>query len=378
MASIYIHIPFCERKCIYCDFYSVEDLFSAEMYLDALKNEIEMYADYGIKEEVETIYFGGGTPSLLKSQSIVDILHDLKKTFSIRADAEITIEVNPGTVKEEKLRSYREAGINRISIGVQSFDDGDLKFLTRIHSVEQAIQTIQIARSCGFENLSLDMIYALPSQSLVTWQKNLDRAISFNPEHISAYGLTIEDETPLGRLVKQNEIIPVQLDNEAAMYELTMECLQKRGYEHYEVSNFSKPGFKSKHNCNYWNHSNYLGLGPSAHSFWGNKRWWNHANIAIYCKMLQSDSFPIAGSEVLGNEQLLEEAIMLGLRMGEIDFRRVELRFGGDYYKETEPILQNLVSSRLITLENHVLKLTDKGFLLCDEIAKRLIAKVTP
>ncbi len=378
MASIYIHIPFCERKCIYCDFFSISDLHNEDIFLDALTKEIEMYADYGKKEEIETIYFGGGTPSLLQSQNIINILHIFKKTFSIQTDAEITIEVNPGTVNEEKLKLYRETGINRISIGVQSFNAEDLKYLTRIHSVEQAIQTIQDARSCGFENLSLDLIFAIPPQSLLTWRMNLDRAINFNPDHISVYSLTIEEGTPLGRLVNQKEIIPMPTDNEAAMYELTMEYLQENGYEHYEVSNFAKPGFKSKHNCNYWNHSNYLGFGPSAHSFWGNKRWWNYSDIYFYSNKLQNGKFPIEGSEVLDKKQQLEEAIMLGLRIGEVDFRLLELRFGGDYYKEFETTLKHFVSGYLITLENQVLKLTDKGFLLCDEIGKRLIAKVSP
>lgn len=337
-----------------------------------------MYSDYGNKEVVETIYFGGGTPSLLESHSIIEILHHLEKIFSIRTDAEITIEVNPGTVDEDKLNSYRKAGVNRISIGVQSFNEEDLKFLMRIHSVEQVIQTIQAARSSGFENLSLDLIYALSTQSLLIWQNNLKQAMNFSPEHISTYSLTVEDETPLGRLVKQNEIVPVPTDHEAAMYESTIEYLQKNGYEHYEVSNFAKPGFRSKHNCNYWNHSNYLGFGPSAHSFWGNKRWWNYADINVYCKMLQNDRFPIEGSEELEKGQQLEEAVMLGLRLGKINFQQLESRFGVDYFRLLEPFLKEFAADLLITIEGRVITLTNKGFLLCDEIGKQLITKIIP
>ena len=219
-----------------------------------------MYKSYSENERFETIFFGGGTPSLLAPEEIADILQHLAKTFTVQPEAEITLETNPGTVDRKKLEGFRRAGINRLSFGVQSFFDEDLKFLTRIHSASQAREAVRFAQEAGFNNISVDLIFALPNQTLSRWEENLRFALELNPQHISAYGLIIERGTPLFRMVDAKIVSPQPVETEAAMYEMTMGYLHAAGFEHYEVSNYAKPGFRSVHNCNYWNHSHYIGF----------------------------------------------------------------------------------------------------------------------
>lgn len=345
-----------------------------ESFLAALCLEIGMYSSYGTTEQFETIFFGGGTPSLLEPATIRKVLSLLRETFDIRPGAEITMEANPGTVDLKKLTGYRNAGVNRLSFGVQSFHDDDLKFLTRIHSASQAEEAFRLAREAGFENINVDLIFALPGQRMERWQENLRRVVDLGANHVSAYSLIVERNTPLARMVEARQVAPLPVDEDAEMYAFTMAYLGASGFEHYEVSNYAKPGSYSRHNSNYWNHSNYLGFGPSAHSFWRNRRWWNIANIRAYGDKIFSAVPPVVGEELLTSEQLYDEAIMLGLRSRGIDLDQIKSRFDIDLFGSRRSVVEALLMEHLAVIEDSALRLTDKGFLLCDEITQRLLA----
>ena len=379
MSSLYLHIPYCEHKCIYCDFYSIESLSSTDSFLSALRREIAMYGGVGENERFETVFFGGGTPSLLAPETIGGLLELLYKTFAVESNAEITLESNPGTVDRAKLEGYRAAGINRLSFGVQSFHDDDLKFLTRIHSSKQARQAVRLAKESGFNNINVDLIFSLPGQTMQRWEENLREAVALETPHISAYSLIVEKGTPLGHMVSAKQIAPLPVEEEADMYEFTMQYLHAAGFEHYEVSNYAKPGFRSIHNNNYWNHSNYLGFGPSAHSFREGRRWWNVRSIEAYCEKLSANTLPVAGEEFLTHDQRVEEVVMLGLRSAGIDLPGLAVDFGVDLTALEGPMIGHLLRDGLAELvEDRLLRLTDKGFLLCDEIARRLLSNVHP
>jgi oxygen-independent coproporphyrinogen-3 oxidase len=376
MPGLYIHIPFCEKKCVYCDFYSVESSSMMENFLESLSHEINLYAELGGDGVVfDTVYFGGGTPSLLSPAALAQILDDLHRRFQIAKAAEITLEANPGTVDSEKLREFRQIGVNRLSIGVQSFHDHELKFLGRIHSAEEAKQCIRSAREAWYDNVSLDLIYALPGQHLRVWEDSLSTAMSFSPQHISAYSLIVEDGTPLARMVAKGDVDPMSEEVEAEMYLLTMEYLAAHGFEHYEVSNYARQGFHSRHNSLYWNHDSYLGFGPSAHSFWSGKpfprptRWWNVRSIGRYCRMLAREERPMQGEESLTQQDLLTEEIFLGLRSGRIDNHRLKAEYGTSLLERYAQKLERFVAERLLTVDRGVVCLTPKGFLFCDGIA---------
>ena len=373
MASLYIHIPFCEHKCIYCDFYSLESLEHTQRFLTALDREITLYDRYGEKEEIETVYFGGGTPSILAPSDIECILQKLRTTFVLHSDAEITLETNPGTVTEEKLRSFQACGINRLSIGIQSFHDDELKFLTRIHSAAGAKQCVDLAYKAGFENVGIDLIFGLPHQTIDRWRENLRQGLELSPQHISAYSLIVEQGTPLWRMVEVKQVSATPVHTEAEMYRCTMDILQGAGFEHYEVSNYSRPGFRSRHNSNYWNHTSYIGFGPSAHSFWHPRRWWNAANINTYCANLEKGTVPVAGDELLSREQLLAETIMLGLRSDGIHIGNVKTRYDIDLMNLLAARLSHMMEDRFIRYDPPMLHLTNDGYVYCDEITGILL-----
>ncbi|MBM2840449.1 MAG: Heme chaperone HemW [Bacteroidetes bacterium] len=379
MPSLYLHIPFCEKKCLYCDFYSIENFSPMEDFLKAMHREIDMYASYGRDVTFETIFLGGGTPSLLDPSQMESILSLLHSVFSIEEGAEITVETNPGTVTGEKLRAYRSLGVNRLSIGVQSFHNDELRFLSRIHDRDEAVRCVDMARSAGFENLNIDLIFSLPGQTLARWEDNLTQAVALNTEHISAYSLIVEDNTPLARLVNAKQVSPNPIETEADMYEFTMAFLESWGYEHYEVSNYAKPGFRSRHNYNYWNHQNYLGFGPSAHSFWKQpgaphgRRWWNIANLSHYCERLLRNTLPLISEEFVRAKELMNERVFLGLRSDGLDLNQFETDFGVALSRNHGPAIQHLIDAEYAALEDSCLRLTPKGFLLCDEISQRLL-----
>jgi len=379
MPSLYLHIPFCEHKCIYCDFYSIapngegrENYGDLEgRFLNALEREIDLRGqDELFKTTYETIFIGGGTPSLLSPSTIEGILTRISTRFSIRADAEITVEANPGTVDLKKLQGYKSAGVNRMSFGIQSFHEDDLRFLTRIHTSEQARDNVRNAFRTGFENVSFDLIFALPGQTLERWKSNLQFAIELSPTHLSCYSLIVEQNTPLYRMVQSNEVRLVDTEDDAALYEYTIEYLDHAGFTQYEVSNFSRPGYKCRHNVNYWNHENYLGFGPSAHSFWEGKRWWNLSNVVGYAEMLTRGLPPVAGEEVLTRQQWIDETVLLGLRGEGIDLEGFRNRFQKNLLTEYDVLIDGLLNDGLATIGGERLRLTMKGYLVCDEICR--------
>jgi oxygen-independent coproporphyrinogen-3 oxidase len=381
MASLYIHIPFCEHKCIYCDFYSIAPTESRagydaliERFVSALKREVEMRAEQAeFRTSYETVFFGGGTPSLLPPSTIDEILTLLSRRFTIRPDAEITLETNPGTVNLETLRSFRAAGVNRISMGIQSFHDDDLRFLSRIHSSAQAKQCVRDAFKAGFDNVSFDLIFALPSQTRERWLSNLEQALALEPTHISSYSLIVEHNTPLHRMVQAKQVNLLSPDADAELYELTIETLTDGGFEQYEISNFAKPGFKSRHNSNYWNHRNYLGFGPSAHSFWTGRRWWNIANVVGYAERLEHGKDPDVGAEQLTLEQLREEEIFLGLRSEGVDVAGFRRRYDVDFISANRTVAEGLLGGGLAVFDSGRFRLTRKGYPLCDEICSAFV-----
>lgn len=381
MPGLYIHIPFCEHKCIYCDFYSIapnggRTKFDGlvEQFLTALRTEITLRSQAGeYAAEFSSIFVGGGTPSLLPPSGIADILEALHSHFRVAPGAEITLETNPGTVDAEKLRSFRHAGVNRLSIGIQSFHDDELAFLSRIHSSEQARRCVGDAYRAGFDNVSMDLIFSLPSHTLERWESNLRQAVALHPTHLSCYSLIVEPNTPLATMVAAKQISPLPESVDAALYELTIQFLESEGFEQYEVSNFARPGYKSRHNLTYWNHDEYLGFGPSAHSFWNGRRFWNVANIVRYTECLRQRQVPEAGSEQLTAEELMEEEIFLGLRSEGIDLQGFRHRYGKDLVVENERT-NRFIQQNLMRIDRDRLRLTAKGFLLCDEIASTLAA----
>lgn len=380
MASLYLHIPFCEHKCIYCDFYSIAPADSGVRdtaglmrdFLVSLESEIALRGnDRTFESRFETVFFGGGTPSLMDPSDVQRILELLRSRFAIEPDAEVTLETNPGTVNEGTLAAFRAAGVNRLSIGIQSFHDDDLKFLTRIHSAEQARTCVRSAWKAGFDNISVDLMFSLPGQTRERWMANLVGAMALEPQHISCYSLIVEPDTPLQRMVESKQIATLPPEMDAELYAATIETLASNGYTQYEISNFARPGYHSRHNLNYWTRGNYLGFGPSAHSHWNGLRWWNISNLNQYTQKLAQDRIPVAGEERLSREEALEEEIFLGLRSTGIDVAGIRARHQVDLLERHGSVVDDLLRSGLAILQNRILRLTPAGYPLCDEIALR-------
>ncbi len=372
MAGIYIHIPFCKQACHYCDFYFSTNQLNVNDLVDALNTELHLQQHYLAGEPINTIYFGGGTPSILDARLITSILETIRALFVVDAGAEVTLEANPDDLDPDKLAALKEAGVNRLSIGIQTFDNQVLKFLNRAHSATDAIQCLDEARKAGFGNISIDLIYAIPGQDEVQWKKNLDRALSLQPEHISAYSLTIEEKTVFGNWVKKGKIKPVGEDVSAHQLELLSTTLSNAGYHHYEVSNFAKPGFESRHNSNYWKQVNYLGIGPSAHSFNGESRQWNLSNNHLYIRAIRKGHVP-AEKESLTRTDKVNEYILTTLRTSwGCDAGFLKDRYDYDLLADQKEYVQSLIASKMATSESGLLKLTSKGRLLADKIASDL------
>ncbi|HOH55971.1 MAG TPA: radical SAM family heme chaperone HemW, partial [Paludibacteraceae bacterium] len=282
MAGIYIHIPFCSQRCSYCNFFSVVSINLLNEVIDAIIKEFSIRKDYLKNEPVQTIYFGGGTPSLLTIQQIEKLLNTIYKNFPVEKNAEITFEANPDDLTEKYLSDLKKTGINRLSIGIQSFDDNKLKILNRRHNAFQAVEAVRVAQRSGFNNISIDLIYGLPFQSLIEWENDLDKAFSLPIQHLSAYALTFEEKTLLLKQKEKKLIEPADEELMIKMYELLLNKSNQNGFDAYEISNFSLPEFYSRHNSSYWTQTPYLGIGPSAHSFNGFSRQWNVASIHKY------------------------------------------------------------------------------------------------
>ena len=382
MPSLYVHIPFCERKCLYCDFYSVTSTDSVEDFLVALRREILLRRDRFGSATYATIFFGGGTPSLLTPRQIEAVLTNLRATVRIASDAEITLEVNPGTVTRESLAAFRALGVNRLSVGIQSFHDRELAFLGRIHDRVEAFRCMDWSRAAGFENVGMDLIYSVPGQTLEQWEENLRTAVDLAPQHIAVYSLIVEEGTPLARMVEVGAVHRNPADQEAVMYERAMELLGADGYEQYEVSNYALAGFRCKHNCAYWSHEDYLGFGPSAHSFWKTaeprrgRRWWNVSDLSTYTDLLSRGVLPIASEEDVGRCELVHERILLGLRSGGLDLEGLHADLGYDLPHRQERLMRWMIEDGLALQDEQRLRLTRKGYVLCDEISTRLVRDV--
>jgi len=371
--GIYIHIPFCEKKCFYCDFYSVENRTQQNQFVNFVIKEISLFAaNRNQTPSADTVFFGGGTPSLLAPQELEAILDCLKRNFKISDDAEVTMECNPGTVNQQSLAAYHQIGVNRLSFGVQSFFDDELKFLSRIHDSKQALEAFALARAAGFENVNIDLIYGLPDQSESRLLLNLEKAAALKPEHISAYNLIVEHGTPLYSAIDSGKIKPLDELTEAKMYELVMSSLEGKGYRHYEISNYARHGFECKHNLKYWNGEEYIGFGPSAHSYFNGTRWWNVSNLSSYISALSSGHSPISAKEKLSETQLIDEFIMLQLRQGKVDLKVLHDKFGINLDSE---FISYLEKAGHVSLGRNEIVLTKKGFTVCDEIAEQTLRR---
>jgi oxygen-independent coproporphyrinogen-3 oxidase len=368
-AGLYIHIPFCLSKCGYCSFYSIKSINLIPEYVAALKKEIKYYRK--IFSSFDTIYLGGGTPSLLTIRQLETIFKATNKSYKIDSYAEITMEVNPGDVSLEYFQSLRSLGINRLNIGIQSFDDHILKFLGRRHNSAEAVAAIDDSRKAGFDNLGIDLIYGVHGQNISSWKKTLQKALSYKPEHISCYQLSLSEKTPL---YKKYSLEGWQLpdeDTELKLFLTTASELENAGYTHYEVSNFARQDkFKSRHNQKYWQHTPYLGLGPAAHSFLNNKRWWNKAAVKTYLKEIAQDKMPVENTETLSAEQLQLEALFLGLRTkAGIDLKRYKTGHGVDLLEDKKTIIDALIKNKFLELKDGFLRPTRAGMAVADSLA---------
>ena len=373
-SAIYIHIPFCDHKCIYCDFYSIITRDNIGNFLSCLKKEIQHYSKIYSDDRIFTsIFFGGGTPSLMEPEYLNGILTSLKNNFNISEDAEITMETNPGTVDKEKLKLFLKTGINRISIGIQSFDNDDLKFLTRIHDKQTAIQTVLLADEIGFDNISLDLIFNLPGQTKEKWNYNLQTAIKLPIKHISTYSLILERGTILNKMVLDGKVKIQDDDYDAELYEMTIDFLEQNGFAQYEVSNFAKPGFECRHNNAYWRYRDYLSFGTSSHSFVDGKRWWNYSSLKQYISEIEKVGSAVANFEIINNEMAQSEYIMLALRSKGLDLNEFKQKFGNFWILQKKDFFAKLITDNFITSGNNFIRFTPKGYALCDEILSKLL-----
>jgi len=379
-AGLYVHIPFCLRKCRYCDFYSVSDLCQTSGFLAALKREMQINS--GTPLVFDTIYIGGGTPSVLAPESIGQIIETAARYFSIVSDSEITLEVNPGTVTLDNLSEYRKFGVNRLNIGVQSFDDQNLRFLGRIHSGRDARLSVEWARRAGFDNIGLDLIFGLPGQDKTNWLSDLTQAVNFEPEHLSCYMLTCESGTPLARDVKTGRI---RLSAEGMVLDLfntTINFLTARSFLHYEVSNFARiagPNHEpkaSRHNLKYWTFAPYIGFGPSAHSFIESERYWNHRSVATYLRQIEAGKSAMAEKESLTTEQMMIEAIYLGFRTTRgINLAEFKAKSGMNFSQIFGKTIAELETRGMIQMNEGYCALTRKGLFFIDSIASMFICQ---
>lgn len=374
MAGLYIHIPFCRQACYYCDFHFSTDTHHRHDLIQALLRELELQKNY-VREPIRTLYFGGGTPSLLTSDELSALMDAVRNNYSLDTAAEITLEANPDDLSPEHLQKFHQVGINRLSIGIQSFDSNTLKFLHRIHDAARARQCLHDAREAGFNNISIDLIYAIPGLSEGAWIDALQEAIGFSPEHISCYSLTIEERTVFGNWKKKGKLMPAQDEIAALQFEKLMDLMSASGYEHYEISNFSKPGFESKHNSSYWAGVPYLGIGPSAHSFDGDSRQYNVRNNAQYVKSIQQGVIP-AELELLTRSNQINEYLLTSLRTsGGCDFDIILQRWNEPLLTTRNTYVSGLVDQRLAVLEGAVLRLTRSGKLLADQLIQDLMVE---
>ena len=371
MAGIYIHIPFCRKACHYCNFhFSVSKTLLPEM-ISAICKEAELRNDY-TTENISTIYFGGGTPSLLTIDDLQITIEKLRILFNVNTDVEITLEANPDDITNEKLSGWKNVGINRLSIGVQSFFDNDLHWMNRAHNAQQAHKSIELAKRSGFNNITIDLIYGTPNLTDEDWLHNLETAKKLAVPHLSCYALTVEPNTALQKLIAQHKKENVDTEKQSRQFELLMQWAAENNFEHYEISNFAKPNYRSRHNSSYWQGKPYLGLGPSAHSYNGTSRQWNIANNALYIKSIKENIIPFE-METLTSTQKINEYLMTGLRTIEgVELNHLKNLSGEKLADDITNDARKFIQQNLMERKNGSLVLTQKGKLFADGIAADL------
>lgn len=373
MSGIYIHIPFCKQKCTYCDFYTIVAPSLIDKTVDAIVSEIAVRKDYLSDKHIQTIYFGGGTPSLLNINHFNKIFSALHDVYYIDQQAEITMEANPDDLDEHFLSSIRTLPFNRLSIGIQSFNDAELKFINRRHTGQQAIEAVKNAQKAGFNNISIDLIYGLPEQSAEIWEQNIEQALQLNVQHISAYGLTFEEGTVLWRQLKKGMVLEAPDEKMNRMYETLRTKIEKAGFEAYEISNFSLPGRRSQHNSAYWKMIPYIGIGPSAHSYNGENRQWNISSVKEYGRKLENAE-PFWETEQLSVNDNFNDYIMVALRTAEgcdMDFMRT--KFGNEYADAFLSQTQKYIISNHISFDGQFISLTITGIEISNFIISDLM-----
>jgi oxygen-independent coproporphyrinogen-3 oxidase len=373
MAGLYIHVPFCKKLCFYCDFYHIISQEDNSAFIDALLKEASMRKDYLENETVSTIYIGGGTPSVFSVKELGAILNHIHKLFKVSQECEITIELNPDDIQPAYLSGLKNHNINRISLGIQSWRDSDLKMLNRRHDSAQAVTALKDTLNAGFENVTIDLIYGLPGMSLDDWASNLDFSFSFNIQHLSAYHLTFEPGTVFGKMLEKGVISEIDEDDSAAQFNILIEKAESAGFIQYEISNFGKPGFFSVHNSNYWKQITYLGLGPSAHSFNGYSRQWNIRDLKGYIKSLDSGK-SFFDREELDTKTRFNEYIMTSLRtMWGIDLEYVEKMFEKEGYDYVVNLAGKFKEYGMMKQDKKTLVLTNQGKMISDNIISEFI-----
>ena len=374
MAGIYIHIPFCKQACHYCNFHFSTSTSLKDDIVQALQKEIGLSVDhnYAKGQVINTIYFGGGTPSLLNKRELKDLLSAIKNSYPVSPSAEITLEANPDDITSITLKDWKETGVNRLSIGIQSFKDADLKWMNRAHNAADATACIQMARDVGFHNFSIDLIYGTPGLTDDEWHWNIKKIMDLQVSHVACYALTVEPGTALQKMINLRKKEAVSNDDEARQFRLLMKWMHTAGYEHYEISNFAKPGFRSRHNSSYWKDEPYVGIGPSAHSYNGGARKWNIANNALYIQSIKNDVIPFE-EEILTAHQKLNEYIMTSLRTIEgFDLTYVSDKFSQDEVERINNVAKKYIDQGLMIKPGTKLILTDEGKLFADGIAADL------
>ena len=373
MNLLYLHIPFCKTRCIYCSFFSSTNKNLRQKYIDALCLEIFQRKKYLSDNQLDTIYFGGGTPSLLTEEELIKIFDVINQNFVVKPNAEITIEANPDDLNFEHISMLSQLPFNRISIGIQSFNDKELRFLQRRHTAEQAKIAVENCKKCGFKNISIDLMHSLSNQTLKSWQKSVNEAINLDIQHISAYSLTYEQGTKLAEIDKVHHFSKISEKKSEKFFEILNEILRNGGFEHYEISNYCKKDYFSRHNSGYWNGANYLGVGAAAHSFNGNSRCWNVENLEKYCSgILQNKS--ISETEILSEQDKYNELIFLSLRTKKgLDLEKLKENFGDEKYIFLLNCSKNYLKKDILKIENHLLKIDEKSFIISNQIMSDLM-----
>ncbi len=372
MAGIYIHIPFCRQACSYCDFHFSTNTKNSKDFLLSLHKEIEMQKNYLSSQNINTIYFGGGTPSLLSANDICLLIDKISKYFFIDKNAEITLEANPDDLTTSKIKEFSVTPVNRLSIGIQSFREEDLIFLNRAHNAKQAIESVKHAQEAGFKNITIDLIYGTQTMSNEEWEKNLSIAFDLKVQHLSCYSLTIEPRTPLSSYIKKGTAPEVDPQKSAQQFEILMDQARRNDFIHYEISNFCTEGHYSKHNSSYWKGNNYLGLGPSAHSFDGNSRQWNVKSNAAYISTINARVVPFQ-LETLTVDQKYNEYILTTLRtIWGLEVKTIADKFGDAFLTHFTKEIEKHLHNNMVFMEGDVVALTQKGKLFSDTIASDL------